>query len=141
MTISRTDQSFPTIPDRFEFYYGSFSGNSLYCTLDSGGSITLERTNGGNFSGSIRTLHPDREQWAVFRSQLDVLIIWDWQPEYSAAHGCCGVTYWHIVLDWDENHLASRGANAFPGGAGPSPSPEFSRFLDALAELTGETVR
>lgn len=134
------ESTFISTPHRFDFYYGSFSGDSHYSTLGPDGLLTLEQTQGGNFSGLAQKIRPDREQWADFRNALETIGIRNWQPEYSAAHGCCGVTYWHLILDWDYYRIVSRGANAFPGGEGQKPTPEFTQFLDAIAGLVRITI-
>lgn len=133
--------SLPSIPQRFEFYYGSFSGKSIFCNLGDEGDLIIEETNGGNFSGTPRTIHPDFKQWDLFRKALDNCDIWDWEKEYSAAHGCCGVTYWHLTVDWDGCRISSRGENSFPGGEGQLPTLKYTRFLDALELLLKDPAK
>jgi hypothetical protein len=118
-------------PDVFEFYYGRFSGNSCYARLD-GEKVLFEQTCGGNFSSGTREITPSEDEWRVFFETISVIGCAKWHPEYISPHGCCGATYWHISIKYQDYLVSSRGEDAFPGTPGQSPSGEFKAFLAAF---------
>jgi hypothetical protein len=97
--MNPAQKSIPSgFPDGYEFYYGSFSGKSLYVRIGNKESLVIERTQGGNFDGVPAIAHPSEKEWLAFRNALDAIGVWDWESEYRTGHGCSGVTYWHLSL-------------------------------------------
>jgi hypothetical protein len=115
-------------PVIFEFYIGAPGGPSLYVRCDRG-VVRYERAGGGSFSGKVNEIVPEPEAWAKFWSAVDGFGVWNWIEEYTAAHSCCDVTYWHLRMDNTEGRtISTRGADAYPDHG-------FSGFLAAVHDL------
>jgi len=134
--------SFPP-PTAFEFYVGGSVGPSLYVRLVDGrnGRLLYERASAGGYSGVVMEASPTPGEWARFRETADRLGVWEWEPEYVSAYSCCDVTYWHLRMEMDGHSIVVRGANGYPGSAGPEVSREFSEFRAAVERLIGRSSR
>jgi hypothetical protein len=77
---------------------------------------------------------PSPRQWREFWESVEALGVWRWAPEFERAVPRRGTT-WELDLRRGEREVRSRGRDAWPGAPASEPSPEFRRFLAALAAL------
>ena len=128
------------LPSAFEFYVGGSVGPSLYVRLvDS--RLYYERASAGGYSGVVMEVTPAPEEWARFMETVRRLGVRMWEPEYVSAYSCCDVTYWYLRMDANGDNVVARGANCYPGSAGPEVSREFREFRQAVEELIGRGPR
>ncbi|HOI58183.1 hypothetical protein DSECCO2_367690 [anaerobic digester metagenome] len=124
------------LPTAFEFYIGGSAGPSLYVRLVDG-RLLYEWASAGGYSGVVMEASPTPDEWARFHETADRLGVWEWEPEYVSAYSCCDVTYWHLRMEMGGHSIVVRGANGYPGSAGPEASREFREFRAAVGELIG----
>ncbi len=125
-----------SLPSAFEFYVGGSVGPSLYVRLV-GGRLLYEHASAGGYSGVVMEVTPAPEEWARFMETIRRLGVHTWEPEYVSAYSCCDVTYWYLRMDVNGDSTVTRGANCYPGSAGPEVSREFREFRRAVEELIG----
>ncbi|WP_332450299.1 hypothetical protein [Methanoculleus sp.] len=130
-------------PTAFEFYIGGSVGPSLYVRLVDGrnGRLLYERASAGGYSGVVMEVSPTPGEWARFMETVDRLGVQEWEPEYVSAYSCSDVTYWHLRMETDGYSVVVRGANGYPGSAGPEVSREFREFRAAVERLIGQDFR
>lgn len=135
-----TDGPWAIIPSAFEFYIGGSVGPSLYVRLAAGrsGRLLYEWASAGGYSGVVMEASPTPEEWARFMETVDRLGVREWKQEYVSAHSCCDVTYWHLRMETDGYSVVVRGANGYPGSAGPEVSKQFREFRAAVERLIGK---
>ena len=133
------DQKTGLLPRQFIFYLGTYSGGSCMVRWD-GTSILVEKTEGGNFSGSSRRCQPDEGQWREFWRRVQDIGVWSWEQSYTAPHGCCGATYWLLTLSRGGRTLISAGEDRFPDGKGPGFSQVFIALTDAIKVLCRNNI-
>jgi hypothetical protein len=131
-----TGESPGSLPSAFEFYIGGSIGPSLYVRL-AGGRLLYEHASAGGYSGVVTEVSPTPEEWARFMETADLLGVREWEPEYVSAYSCCDVTYWYLRMETDGNSVVVRGANGYPGSAGPEVSQQFREFREAVERLIG----
>lgn len=134
----RTGEFSASLPSVFEFYVGGSVGPSLYVRLVDG-RLFYEWASAGGYSGVVMEASPTPETWAQFTEVVDRLRVRAWEPEYVSAYSCCDVTYWYLRLDMDGYSVVTRGANGYPGSAGPEVSREFREFRAAVERLIGRS--
>jgi hypothetical protein len=88
-------------------------------------------------------IQPSAKQWQNFRSTLNRLNVWCWQPNYSDP-AVCDRTGWSAEIIYSDRSLVSTGDNCFPGRDGrevPITADEtdntFEKFCRAVARLIG----
>jgi len=137
-----TDASAPSprLPALFEFYIGGSTAPSLYVRFREG-RLLYERASAGGYSGVVVEAAPAAGAWEAFWKTVERIGVWDWEPEYVAAHGCRDVTYWHLHLVAGDRRVRSRGANAYPDGSGVEFSKPFREFAAAVERLLGISHR
>src|SRR6267378_116579 len=62
-------------------------------------------------------IQPSAKQWQNFRSTLNRLNVWCWQPNYSDPAVCDG-TGWSAKIVYSDRSLVSGGSKCFPGRDG-----------------------
>ncbi|MDV2481575.1 hypothetical protein F8E02_06060 [Methanoculleus sp. Wushi-C6] len=124
------------VPSSFEFYIGGSVGPSLYVRL-ADGRLLYEHASAGGYSGVVTEASPAPEEWARFMEAVDRLAVLTWEAEYVSAHSCCDVTYWYLRMETGGRGVVARGANAYPGSAGPEVSSQFREFRAAVERLIG----
>lgn len=127
------------LPSRLIFYLGDYAGGA-FSVRWSGDSLLVEEARGGNFSGSPRIISPGPERWEVFWKEIDDIGVWSWDKACINPHGCCGVTYWHVVLEKGARTISCSGENRFPGGVSPELTPEFRALVSAIKTLCGDAT-
>jgi hypothetical protein len=89
-------------------------------------------------------IEPSAKQWQNFRSTLNRLNVWCWQPNYSDPAVCDG-TGWSAEIVYSDRLLVSSGDNCFPGRDGRAipvtadggSDNTFEKFCRAVARLVG----
>ena len=83
---------------------------------------------------------PSARQWREFWESIEALGVWRWAPGFESAGPRRGAV-WELDLRHGEREVRSSGRDAWPGAPTAEPSPEFRRFLAALASLIdGRTI-
>ncbi|WP_342771906.1 hypothetical protein [Methanoculleus sp. UBA300] len=131
-----TDMHDGTPPAAFEFYIGGSVGPSLYVRLVEG-RLLYEYASAGGYSGVVTEVAPTPEEWVRFLETADRLGVREWEPEYVSPYSCSDVTYWYLRMEMGGRTVVSRGANGYPGSAGPEVSGEFREFRAAVERLIG----
>jgi hypothetical protein len=76
---------------------------------------------------------PSPEQWRGFWAAVERVGVWNWAPEYLAAHG--DGTAWRLEMHHGERGVTCSGHGAYPGSPDSTPSVAFRDFLRALGLL------
>ena len=121
-------------PVRLAFYLGNTGAGSFSARWD-GDALRVEETGGGNFSGSSRVVRPSPGCWTSFWEAVRKSGACSWNGTYAVPHGCCGVTYWLLDLEWEEIRVSCSGEDMFPAGDMPGMTPGFRAILDAVRAL------
>jgi len=124
------------LPSHLVFYLGDYAGGA-FSVRWSGEALLVEEARGGNFNCTPRIITPVPEHWESFWKEMDHIGVWSWEKTYANPHGCCGVTYWHLVLEKGARALSSSGEDRFPGGISPEMTPEFRKLVSAVKTLCG----
>jgi hypothetical protein len=119
------------------FYLGDYAGGSFSVRWN-GDALLVEETSGGNFNCTQRAISPVKERWESFWKGINDIGVWSWDKTYSNPHGCCGVTYWHLVLETRDKAVSCSGEDRFPGGASPEMTPEFRAMVNVIKTLCGD---
>jgi hypothetical protein len=125
------------LPDSLVFYLGNFAGGSFSVRWD-GTRLLVEESVGGNFQGTSRVVIPGRKRWESFWNEIDQNGVWSWEENYASPHGCCGVTYWQLVIKAGRRSVSCSGEDRFPGGDSPAITPGFQALLTAIKALCRE---
>jgi hypothetical protein len=93
-------------------------------------------------------IRPSAEQWRTFRSELDRLNVWCWQPNYPNSGGVCDGVGCSAEIDYFYRSLVSSGDNCFPGWDGRAiliaedgKDNTFEKFCRAVGRLIGREFR
>ncbi len=124
------------LPTSLVFYAGSYSGGALSVRWN-GDALLVEETGGGNFDCSPHAITPGPDGWVAFWEEIDEIGVWLWDDVYVNPHGCCGVTYWQLVLDNGERSISCSGEDRFPGGVSSGLTPDFRALVTAIQRLCG----
>jgi hypothetical protein len=116
------------------FYLGNYAGGAFSVRLNAD-TLIVEETGGGNFSGSPRIISPGKERWELFWKEIGEIGVWSWDATYTNPHGCCGVTYWHLILETGSRAITCSGEDRFPGGDTPEITHEFRALVNAIKTL------
>lgn len=127
------------LPSRLVFYLGNYTGGAFSARWN-GNAIIVEETRGGNFNGTPRIISPGPEHWAQFWKEIDDTGVWAWDEVYTNPHGCCGVTYWQLVLETGTRSVSCSGEDRFPGGESPELTPGFRALVCAIKTLCGNAT-
>jgi hypothetical protein len=124
------------LPSNLVFYLGDYAGGA-FSVRWSGQSLLVEEAHGGNFNCTPLIVTPGPERWVSFWKEMDDIGVWSWEKTYANPHGCCGVTYWHLVLETEARAISCSGEDRFPGGISPELTPEFRALVSAIKILCG----
>jgi len=124
------------LPVNLVFYVGNYAEGSFSVRWN-GDSLVVEETGGGNFSSTPRAVTPGPDRWETFWKEIDDIGVWSWDNSYTNPHGCCGVTYWQLVLDTGVRAISCSGEDRFPGSASPGQNPGFRALVSAIKTLCG----
>ncbi len=124
------------LPSRLVFYLGNYTGGSFSARWN-GDALIVEETLGGNFNCTPRIISPGPERWAPFWKEIDDIGVWTWDEIYANPHGCCGVTYWQLVLETGAGSVSCSGEDRFPGGESPELTADFRALVRAIKTLCG----
>lgn len=125
-----------TVPSRLVFYFGAFPGGALSVRWN-GNALLVEETRGGNFSGTIRVVIPGPGQWETFWKAVEDIGVWTWDPVHENPHGCCGASYWQLILGTGTREVTCSGEDRFPGGQSPELTHDFRALVHAIKTLCG----
>lgn len=125
------------LPSRLVFYFGNYA-DGAFCVRWNGDALLVEETRGGNFPSTPRTVISGPEHWKSFWKEIEDIGVWSWDESYSNPHGCCGVSYWQLVLETDARIISCSGEDRFPGGLSSEITPDFRALLCAIKALCGE---
>jgi len=87
------------------------------------------------------------EDFAVFRSTLDEIDIWEWNASYAIPHSPAGSlrydgSTWSISVRCGSASISTHGVEAYPGDsdpkvASPVATPRFRKLQSAIEKLGG----
>lgn len=138
------------VPERLHLSIGGHFGPS-YSVEFAGGLLTYQWSKPGQqfppeWDSSSEQIQPSDERWQAFRSALDRLNVWCWQPEYFEP--VCDGNGWSAEIVYSDKEICSHGSNCFPGANGKPVSivdrakgDTFERFCRAVSLLVGKAFR
>ena len=124
------------LPLHLVFYAGDYSGGAFSVRWN-GEALLVEETPGGNFNSISRAITPGPERWESFWKEIEATGAWSWDETYANPHGCCGATYWQLVLDSGARAICCSGEDRFPGGESTELTPDFRALVNAVKTLCG----
>ncbi len=109
----RENQASEYAPEVFQLAIGGHFGPSYNIDLD-GGFIRYVASEDGR-ERETRKISPGTSGWDRFRTELEEIDVWSWQPSYSESSILDG-TSWFLVIEWPDRSLRTSGSNAYPPG-------------------------
>ncbi|MGZ4974157.1 MAG: hypothetical protein ACXWDN_15455 [Limisphaerales bacterium] len=121
-------------PTKMSLGIGGFLGSSYRVELLEGTSKVNYLHNPHTFTTLKGTkkekIEIPPERWAAFRKRLNAAGVWGWNKEYVRT-GIADGTVWNVAIEWGDEKITSKGANAYP------KLKDFSAFKAAVSELLG----
>lgn len=143
--MTRSQQ--PPVPSSLLFRHSQAMGDQVELSLRQGDATALVLRRKLRFPPTVneQVLHPSGSQWRHFRSQLDALGVWTWPRHCPNSGKIRDGTQWVLEIEYPDRRIQASGDNGFPGEgdqpvAQPSPTRPFQQLLQAMTELTGQSL-
>jgi hypothetical protein len=131
--------SAPSLPEVLELAAGGYLGDSFRVRLD-GDVLHYEHLRGGYEPHRTEEVVPEPEAWERFWRALEVIDPWSWNGEYALPpeRTVMDGSHWNVRLQWLGQRIEASGDNCYPPyGDGPSTSPHWDLFCEAVERLVG----
>jgi hypothetical protein len=136
-----------TLPSSLLFRQSQAMGNQVEVVLRNGDTTELVLRRKRRFSPgpSEQVSQPSASQWQHFRAQLDQIRVWSWPSHCPNSGKVLDGSQWVLEIRYPDRQIQASGDNCFPDAEGqpvaqPSPTPAFSRLVQAMEGLTGQSL-